>query len=78
MRILLFVGCITLYFVLGGIMASIVLHVTDCSFEENSTFATLMTVVWPALVFVVFGAIGITIGDKIFDVIKRSREKHSV
>lgn len=78
MKILIFIGCITLYFVLGGIMASIVLHVNDYSFEENSTFAMLMTVVWPAAVLILFGAIGITIGDKIFDVIKHSREKHSV
>ena len=66
-----------LYFVLGGIMSSIVMHYTGSSLEEDPTSIIMMIVVWPALAFVIFGAIGITIGDKIFDVIKHSREKHS-
>ena len=78
MKMLIISGCVVLYFVLGGIMSSIVMHYTDSSLEEDPVPIMLMLVLWPALTFVVFGAIGITIGDKIFDAIKNSREKHSV
>lgn len=78
MKILIFIGCITLYFVLGGIMSSIVMHYTGNSLEEDMSGVMIVTVLWPAMVLVLFSAIGITIGDKIIDTIWRSREKHSV
>ena len=67
-----------LYFVLGGIMASIVLHFTGNSLEEDTSGVMIATVLWPAMVVVLFSAIGIAIGDKLIDAIWNSREKHDV
>lgn len=78
MKILIFIGCIVLYFVLGGIMSSIVMHYTGNSLEENMSVVMIATVLWPALILVLFSAIGIAIGDKLTDAIWHSREKHSV
>ena len=78
MRILIFIGCITLYFVLGGIVSSIIMHCIGKSLEEDMSDAMIVTVVWPAMVIIFFSAIGITIGDKLIDTILRSRKKHDV
>lgn len=67
-----------LYFVLGGIMSSIVMHFTGHSLEEDMSGVMIATVLWPAMVLVLFSAIGIAIGDKLVDTIRHSREKHSV
>lgn len=78
MKILIFSGCVVLYFVLGGIMSSIVMHFTGHSLEEDMSGVMIATVLWPAMVLVLFSAIGIAIGDKLVDTVWRSREKHSV
>ena len=78
MRILLFIGCIMLYFVLGGIVSSIVMHYTGNSLEEDMSGVMIATILWPAMIAILFAAIGIVIGEKIIDTIWHSREKHSV
>lgn len=75
MRILIFIGCITLYFVLGGIISSFVMHSIGKSLEEDMSDAMIATVLWPAMVVILFSAIGIVIGDKLINAILRSREK---
>lgn len=78
MKILIFAGFIMLYFVLGGIVSSIVMHYIGKSYEEDMSGAMIATVLWPAMVVILFSAIGIVIGDMLIDTILHSREKTSV
>jgi len=71
-----------LYFILGGIVSSIVMHYIGKSYGEDMSAAMITAVLWPAMVVIfimlLFSAIGIVIGDVLIDTILRSREKHSV
>jgi len=67
-----------LYFILGGIVSSIVMHYIGKSYGEDMSAAMITAVLWPAMVVILFSAIGIAIGDMLIDTILRSREKHSV
>ena len=76
MKILIFIGCVVLYFVLGGIISSIVMRSIGKSLEEDMSDAMIATVLWPAMVVIMFSAIGIVIGDKLIDTILHSHKNH--
>lgn len=77
MNMPIILGFIILYFVLGGIVSSIFMHYIGKSLEEDMSGVMIATVLWPLMIVILFSAIGIVIGDMLFDTISHSREKHS-
>ena len=78
MNMLIMLGFIMLYFVLGGIVSSIFMRYIGKSLEEDMSGVMIATVLWPLMIVILFSAIGIVIGDMLIDTVLRSREKHSV